>query len=126
MQVKYKDATKKPFMQKAYEKFVMVFYSVVRHGTKSKDFGGVLSVVIGKDSNGQNDCYLCVESKTGYMPIARFFHENDTKPDIDFEKSHQVSELFYKLMKVETRKTVEDFQEVHVMPEFVNLYPDAK
>ena len=41
MQVKYKDTTKKPFMQKAYEKFVMVFYSVVRHGTKSKDFGGV-------------------------------------------------------------------------------------
>ena len=124
MRVEYKSAEKKPFMQKAYEKFVMVFYSILGH-SKKLDFEGVLSVMIGKNSDGQNDCYLGIETKTGFIPVAKFFHENDVKPECNQEMSHQVSELFYKMMGVETRRSIEDFNKTHIMPEFINLYPDA-
>ena len=127
MKVEYKSVDKKPYIQKVYEKFVMLFYSILGHVHKGHPFKGVMSVMIGKDKDGQYDCYLGIDHPGGFMPIAKFFKQSDAinMPEVDRDMSIELSELFYKMMVVEDRKTMADFDKSHFMPEFINFYPDA-
>ena len=127
MKVEYKSAEKKPYLQKVYEKFVMMFYSILGHKHTTHPFEGVLAVIFGKGKDGEYDCYLGIENPKGFIPIAKFFKESDVidMPEIDEDATEQLSILFYKLLEAEERKTIEDFDKKYFMPEFINLYPNA-
>lgn len=113
---------KKSYLQKMYEKFVMLYFSVMKSSYKANGsdlgkfakFEGVLSVMLGEDMYGENHLYLVLTGKDLCIPLARFMGENECKSiEPDFDTDRELTKMFYSLMGKESRFTITDFNEKH-------------
>ena len=117
----------KPYIQKAYEKFVMMLLSILTNagvGWNKKTDGSVVIMTCDHKISKDRSIYIALSKEDGgLLPMAKILSESDCEKLIpNFESVENMTELFYGTLENEERRTVEDFGKPMKMPEFEEWY----
>ena len=114
----------KPFIQKAYEKWAMLYKSITQINNKDLPFDGSISIMGGKGKDGSHGIYLCLVTDDGMIPLFKTLSEKEcqeTEPL--FETSEPMTKMFYKALMTDKRETMEEFNSMDG-PELTVMTPE--
>ena len=116
---------KKPFIQKAYEKWAMQLLSIISRFVDSSnlpEFDGEMAIMLGTDEYGKEHLYQVILGKDdSIIPISQMLTEEDAKSiDPNFDSMDKHTREFYGAFVKDERRKMKDFDKSLVMPEFVD------
>jgi len=114
---------KKPFIQKAYEKWAMQLLSIINRfvdNSKLIGFDGELAIMLGTDEHGKGHLYQVILGDGGSItPISQILTEDDAKSvEPDFDSLDKHTREFWSAFGKEERRKRRDFDGSVDMPEF--------
>ena len=114
---------KKPFIQKAYEKWAMQLLSIISRfvdNSKLPKFDGDMAIMLGKDEHGEGHLYQVILGKDGsIIPVSQILTEEDAMSvDPDFNSMDKHTREFYGAFVKDERRKLKDFDKSFDMPEF--------
>ena len=118
----------KPYIQKAYEKFAMMTFSIMSHfDIGEKKIDGLLCMMQAKDGDGGGGLYLVIVGKDeGITPVAKLLSESDAQTcEPKFDSLEPMTKLFWGTIGKEKRILIDEFGKSLKMPEFEEWYPVA-
>ena len=114
---------KKPFIQKAYEKWAMQLLSIISRFcrySKLPKFDGEMAIMLGTDEYGKEHLYQVILGKNdSIIPISQILTEDDAKAiDPNFDSMDKHTREFYSAFVKDERRKIKDFDNSLVMSEF--------
>lgn len=114
----------KPYIQKAYEKFAMMVFSIVSHfdlGIEGSDYE--LGMMVADDMNGGGIYLVLIDEHSNCTPMAKLLSNQDCEScEPDFDTLERMTKLFWGTISTEERRTKEDFNKSLKMSEFLEWY----
>lgn len=103
--------TSKPAIQKAYEKWAMLYKSIVQINNKDLPFDASPCMICGTDADGDVGVYIALACDDGsYIPVCKLLsHKELDIIEPDMGSMEPLTKMFYQALMTDKREKADEF-----------------